>query len=168
MLLSTCISQPTQSLLIRVCCKLLFIWHNILLTPVQLKPICNHLHTDITFTIVSLIDLEPYVNVFRHVVFRVQTWLLMCFHVIYFTVILEALSRNGSSTGNGTAHHRKSSENNNANHNERAGQGATGAECAKSYTKEQLEGVQRWRTTTHISPISLFNHTWIHFFDIYF
>ncbi|XP_063050246.1 dnaJ homolog subfamily B member 14-like [Engraulis encrasicolus] len=58
-------------------------------------------------------------------------------------VILEALSRNGSSTGNGTAHHRKSSENNNANHNERAGQGATGAECAKSYTKEQLEGVQR-------------------------
>ncbi|XP_062386674.1 dnaJ homolog subfamily B member 14 [Sardina pilchardus] len=62
-------------------------------------------------------------------------------------VLLDALSRNGSSAGNGNAHHRKPSETNDTNQRpERAGQDAAGGETAKPYTKDQLEGVRRIKT----------------------
>ncbi|XP_028832950.1 dnaJ homolog subfamily B member 14 [Denticeps clupeoides] len=59
-------------------------------------------------------------------------------------VLLEALSRNGSSAGNGNAYQRKPAENSRPNaHTERGGQESAGGDTAKSYTKEQLDGVQR-------------------------
>ncbi|XP_035273363.1 dnaJ homolog subfamily B member 14 [Anguilla anguilla] len=59
-------------------------------------------------------------------------------------VLLEALSRNGSSTGNGTSFQRPG----NASENGRTGAGGHGqdtgnGEPAKGFTKEQVEGVQR-------------------------
>lgn len=58
-------------------------------------------------------------------------------------VLLKALLKNGSSAGNGGAYHRKSANGTEATSSPQQGQDSANSDLSKSFTKEQVEGVQR-------------------------
>lgn len=72
----------------------------------------------------------------------------------FFPALLDALTKNGSSASNGAYRRRpaESSESPGAQP-ERESQESGGGESSKSFTKEQVEGVQRWGSKYLLGPV---------------